>query len=181
MLILSRSINKHGCHRQFLFLIGQILKIFFSETAWPNDLKLGRKHPWKVLYNDYSFGPHPLTNMDVTGNSCFWMVDFSKISSETAWLNEPKVGRKHVWKVLYSDWSFCFDPLTKTIVGFYNVPDTETWQFLFLIDRFKKNLFLWSLSSQMNWNLVGSTYGRFCFIKFPQSRMKSERHWASSY
>ena len=31
------------------------------------------------------------------------------------------------------------------------------------------------LLSQMNRNLVGSTYGRFC-IKFPQSRMKGERH-----
>jgi hypothetical protein len=28
---------------------------------------------------------------------------------------------------------------------------------------------------QMNRNLVGSTYGRFC-IKFPQSRMKGERY-----
>jgi hypothetical protein len=26
--------------------------------------------------------------------------------------------------------------------------------------------------------LVGSTYGRCC-IKFPQSRMKGERHWLS--
>jgi hypothetical protein len=35
--ILSRSINKHGRHRQFLFLIGRFLKMFFSETAWLND------------------------------------------------------------------------------------------------------------------------------------------------
>ena len=35
MLILSWSIKKHGRHRQFLFLIGRFLKIFFSETAWP--------------------------------------------------------------------------------------------------------------------------------------------------
>jgi hypothetical protein len=29
----SRSVNKHGHHRPFLFLIGRFLKIFFSVTA----------------------------------------------------------------------------------------------------------------------------------------------------
>jgi hypothetical protein len=33
MLISFWSINKHGCHRQFLFYISRFLKIFFSETA----------------------------------------------------------------------------------------------------------------------------------------------------
>jgi hypothetical protein len=145
--------NKN-CLQWYLFLNDRFLKIFSSETAWPNDPKLGRKHLWKVLYIDCSFCPDPLTYMVATGNSCFWLTYFWKssptlqsvgtfgraVSEEKNFKNRPIRNKNCLWRP-------CLLMDRDEISNLYRGPSIDA-------------SYQVSVHCQMYWNLVGNIYGK---------------------
>jgi len=159
--------NMHGRHKQFLFLVGRFLRTF-SETAWPNKATFYRKHLWKVFYKNFLISFSLDKNMVAMVNFYFWLSEIKKIkkhfSSGTRTHNKLLLCRNDVWEIMYKISIFrsdCATYMTRIDIS------------LFVIDQFKQKSSLKPFG-QIDWNLIESTYGRFC-IKFPQSKMTDER------
>jgi hypothetical protein len=97
--------------------------IFSSENPQPNELKLSRKHLWKVLSKECTFCYDPLPNMAATGNFCFWLADLKKSSplKPLGQMNRNLVGRASMecplWRLLISSKSINKHGYHRNLIG----------------------------------------------------------------
>jgi hypothetical protein len=123
--ISSRSVNKHGGHRQFLFLIGRFLKIFSSETAMPNEPKL---LPSFGSFDQAVTEEKNIRNRTFRNKNCLWRPCLLTNRDDMSNFHiGPSFHGCFLQALLVSDWSISkksslksLDQMNKNLVGSIN-------------------------------------------------------------
>jgi hypothetical protein len=162
-------------------------------------LKFSRNHLWKVLYKQCSCRPDQVTNNTLgamVNCQAFYIIPppppFERAVLFVIWWHSEQVfgfkfreplqvpimdlGRCQFKNTIVYIWRL---ELFQMQILYMSSPSGNKHgchrQFLFLVGRFLKKSSPLKPLGQTNRHLEWSTYGRFC-IKFPQNRMKGERH-----
>ena len=152
-----------GVRRQFFFLK------FSPEASYPNKAFCFQDASMEGHLYVFLISSQLDKRMVAMDNSCFWLDEL--FSSETRRHNELLHYRNNVCEYLYKISIFRADLITNMAA----IGSSCLW----LVNQ--KKFFCIKPFGQINWNLVGCTYGRFCQIKFPQNNMTGSVHWASSF
>jgi hypothetical protein len=142
LLISSRSVKKHHRYMQFLFLVGRLIKIISSETAWENIVKYYRKH----LCLSYYFKFQTIRNQNYPWWPCLLsnrkeMMKSYRGSSIDASCNISL----YFPKLFQRRWFLSIDVVCSSSIYGFSLPLR----------------YLQALLVQMNQSFVGSIYERF--------------------